>query len=107
MAKQYIFNITVNEQDAVQGTNVKQKCNIANSDLSLLATTMSSENMRNFAERHLDITQNQYGYNYALLKYWNKKAGDNAKQVSQNYRFFFFVKLRSLKNFLIDIAFHF
>ena len=81
MAKQYTFNITVNEKDAAQGTDVDQKSNIPNSDLSLLATTMSSENMRKFAEKHLNITQNQFGYNYTLLKYWNKNAGDNAKQV--------------------------
>ena len=81
MAKQYTFNITVNEQDAVPGTSDHQKTNISKGDLSLLAANMSSENMSKFAEKYLDITQNRWGYNYTLLKYWSKKAGEDGKQV--------------------------
>ena len=83
MAKQYIFNITINEKDGETVLKADQpvSANIKNEDLSCIASSISSDNMSKFAEKYLNIKHNQWGYNYALLKHWKKYAGNNAKQV--------------------------
>ena len=85
MAKQYIFNITLNEQDAIQVPCGDQQTNILKDDLILLATKMSSQNMTKFAEKYLDVTQNQFRYNYTLLKYWCENTGENAQQARKRF----------------------
>ena len=81
MSKQYVFNITVNEKDA----DVKRDTNISNDSLSSIASSMSSDNMSKFAEKYLNIKQNQWGFNFTLLKYWRKHAKKNAKQVISSF----------------------
>ena len=83
MAKQYVFNITINEKDGETTLKADQaiSVDIKNEDLSNIASNMSSDNMSKFAEKYLNIKRNQWGYNYALLKHWKKYAGNNAKKV--------------------------
>ena len=81
MSKQYVFNITVNEKDA----DVKRDASISNDSLSSVASSMSSDNMSKFAEKYLKIKQNQWGFNFALLKYWRKHTKGNAKQVNTSF----------------------
>ena len=83
MSKQYVFNITVNEKDA----DVKRDASISNDSLSSIASSMSSDNMSKFAEKYLNIKQNQWGFNFTLLKYWRKHASRNAKQVLFSVKF--------------------
>ena len=77
MSKQYVFNITLHEKDA----DVKRDASINNDSLSSIASSMSSDNMSKFAEKYLNTKQNQWGFNFTLLKYWRKHASRNAKQV--------------------------
>ena len=67
--------------DGDTSKNKETQKGITSEELSQLARILPVDNMNEIAKKYLQVTNSPLGYNIAILEFWRKQAGENAKQV--------------------------